>query len=124
MADELRIGLAGLLRKAQMEHDADFLKEGFRVLSQALMEMGSRAPRSGKARAQPLSDRRQRNGYCERSWDTRQGRNCRAEGAEGEGLELLPLALLEPRRRKAERALLLAAVVQEACTCMASPLFA
>ena len=73
MADDLRIGLAGLLRKAQMEHDADFLKEGFRVLSQALMEMGSRAPRSGKARAQPLSDRRQRNGYCERSWDTRVG---------------------------------------------------
>ncbi len=28
MADELRIGLAELLRKAQMEYDADFLKEG------------------------------------------------------------------------------------------------
>ena len=36
MADELRIGLSGLLRKAQMEGDADFLKEGVRVLSQAL----------------------------------------------------------------------------------------
>src|SRR5215211_621337 len=30
MADELRIGLKELLRKAQMEHDADFLKEGLR----------------------------------------------------------------------------------------------
>ena len=39
MADELRIGLAQLLRKAQIKHDADFLKEGVRALSQALMEM-------------------------------------------------------------------------------------
>jgi hypothetical protein len=39
MADELRIGLSGLLRKAQMEGDAECLKEGVRVLSQALMEM-------------------------------------------------------------------------------------
>ena len=39
MADELRIGLAQLLRKAQMEHDADFLKKGVRALSQAIMEM-------------------------------------------------------------------------------------
>jgi putative transposase len=39
MADELRIGLKELLRKARMEHDADLLKEGVRVLSQALMEM-------------------------------------------------------------------------------------
>ncbi len=28
MADELRIGLAELLHKAQMGHDAHFLKEG------------------------------------------------------------------------------------------------
>ena len=39
MADELRIGLAQPLRKAQMKHDEDFLKEGVRGLSQALMEM-------------------------------------------------------------------------------------
>jgi putative transposase len=39
MTDELRIGLKELLRKARMEHDADLLKEGVRVLSQALMEM-------------------------------------------------------------------------------------
>jgi len=35
MADELRMALETLLRKAQMEHDADFL----RVLSEALMEL-------------------------------------------------------------------------------------
>jgi hypothetical protein len=39
MADELRIGLQELLRKAQIEGDAQFLKEGVRVLSQMLMEM-------------------------------------------------------------------------------------
>jgi hypothetical protein len=39
VADELRIGLSELLRKAMIDQDADFLKEGVRVLSQALMEM-------------------------------------------------------------------------------------
>jgi Transposase, Mutator family len=39
VADELRIGLSELLRKAMIEQDAGFLKEGVRVLSQALMEM-------------------------------------------------------------------------------------
>jgi hypothetical protein len=39
MADQLRIGLSGLLRMAQMEGDAEFLKEGVRVLFQALMGM-------------------------------------------------------------------------------------
>ena len=38
MADELRIGLQELLRKAQIEGDAEFLKEGVRVLSLMLME--------------------------------------------------------------------------------------
>jgi len=33
MADQLRIGLQELLRKARIEHDSDFLKEGIRVLS-------------------------------------------------------------------------------------------
>jgi hypothetical protein len=33
MADELRIGLSELLRKAMIEQDADFLKEGVRALS-------------------------------------------------------------------------------------------
>ena len=39
MAEELRIGLSELLRKAMIDQDAEFLKEGVRVLSQALMEM-------------------------------------------------------------------------------------
>ena len=39
MADELRLGLVELLRKAQMEQDVDFLREGERGLSQRLMEL-------------------------------------------------------------------------------------
>ena len=39
MADELRIGLTELSGKAHIEGDAEFLKEGVRALSQALMEM-------------------------------------------------------------------------------------
>ena len=39
MADELRIGLQELLRKAHIEGDAEFLKEGVMVLSQMLMEV-------------------------------------------------------------------------------------
>ena len=39
MAGELRIGPSELLRKAMIEHDAGFLKEGVRVLSPALMEL-------------------------------------------------------------------------------------
>ena len=39
MADEMRMALDTLLRKAQLEHDADFLREGVRVLSEALLEL-------------------------------------------------------------------------------------
>ncbi len=39
MADELRMALEERLRKAQMEEDADVLREGGQVLSQALMEL-------------------------------------------------------------------------------------
>jgi transposase-like protein len=39
MADDLRMALSELLRKAQGEQNTDFLREGVRVLSQALMEL-------------------------------------------------------------------------------------
>ena len=53
MADELRIGLSELLRKAMIEQDADFLKEGVRVLSQALMGYGGPTARGrGALRAE------------------------------------------------------------------------
>ena len=109
MADELRIGLSELLRKAMIEHDADFLKEGVRVLSQALMEMEVQQ-HVGAARHERSAGRTgQRNGYRERSWDTRVGTvELKVPRVRDGGY--FP-SLLEPRRR-AERAL--AAVVQEA----------
>jgi len=39
VTDELRIGLSEMLRKAMIDQDADYLKEGVRVLFQALMEI-------------------------------------------------------------------------------------
>jgi transposase-like protein len=39
MTDALRIALSDLLRKAQLEEDADFLREGMRVFAQAVMEL-------------------------------------------------------------------------------------
>lgn len=109
MADELRIGLAELLRKAQMEHDADFLKEGVRALSQALMEMEVEE-HIGASRHERTEGRTgQRNGYRERTWETRAGA-IELKVPRVRDSSYFP-SLLEPRRR-AERAL--SAVVQEA----------
>ncbi len=109
MADELRIGLAELLRKAQMEHDADFLREGVRVLAQALMEMEVEQ-HVGAGRHERTEGRSgQRNGYRARGWDTRAGTVELSVPRVRDG-SYFP-SLLEPRRR-AERAL--SAVVQEA----------
>src|SRR3954451_24162519 len=109
MAEELRIGLSELLRKAMIEQDAGFLKEGVRVLSQALMEM--EVEEHVRARRHERSTERvgQRNGYRERSWDTRVG-TVELKVPRVRDSSYFP-SLLEPRRR-AERAL--SAVVQEA----------
>jgi len=92
-----------------MEHDADLLKEGVRVLSEALTEMEVQehvgaAPHERNARRTG-----QRNGYRDRSWDTRVG-TVELKVPRVRDSSYFP-SLLEPRR-KAERAL--AAVVQEA----------
>lgn len=109
MADELRIGLAELLRKARMEHDADFLKEGVRALSQAIMEMEVEE-HIGAARHERTEGRSgHRNGYRERTWDTRAG-TVELRVPRVRDSSYFP-SLLEPRRL-AERAL--SAVVQEA----------
>jgi putative transposase len=109
MADEMRMALLELLRKAELERDADFLREGVRVLSQALMELEV-TQQVGAERHERTAERTgQRNGYRERAWDTRVGTlELRVPRVRDGGF--VP-SLLEPRRR-AERAL--AAVVQEA----------
>jgi putative transposase len=73
MADELRIGLKELLRKAQIEGDAEFLKEGVRVLSQMLMEMEVEQHIGASRHERSPGRIGQRNGYRQRSWDTRVG---------------------------------------------------
>jgi putative transposase len=109
MADELRIGLQELLRKAKIEHDADLLKEGVRVLSQALMEMEVEEHVGASRHERSPGRTGRRNGYRERSWDTRVG-TVDLKVPRVRDSSYFP-SLLEPRR-KAERAL--AAVVQEA----------
>ena len=49
MADSLGTALSELVRKAELDGDADFLQEGVRVLSQALMESVWRAGRIPQA---------------------------------------------------------------------------
>jgi len=90
MADELRIGLSELLRKAMIDQDADFLKEGVRVLSQALMEMEVQERRSGAPRAERRA--REAAQRMPRAFLGDEGGNGGSEGASGKGLELLPLA--------------------------------
>jgi transposase-like protein len=109
MADEMRMALETLLRKAEMEHDADFLRDGVRVLSEALMELEV-TQYVGADRHERTPERTgQRNGYREREWDTRVGTiELRVPRVRDGGY--FP-SLLDPRRR-AERALV--GVVQEA----------
>jgi putative transposase len=109
MADEMRMALEALLRKAQMEHDADFLRDGARVLGEALMELEV-TQYVGAERHERTPERTgQRNGYREREWDTRVGTiELRVPRVRDGGY--FP-SLLDPRRR-AERALV--GVVQEA----------
>jgi putative transposase len=109
MADDLRMGLEALLRKAALEDDVDFLREGVRVLSQALLELEV-TQQVGAERHERTPERTgQRNGYRERLWDTRVGTIELAVPRVRDG-SFYP-SFLEPRKR-AEQALV--AVVQEA----------
>jgi putative transposase len=108
MADELRMALAEVLRKAGVE-EADFLREGVRVLAQELMEL-ELAEHVGAERHERTAERSgYRNGYRERPWDTRVG-SIELQVPRVRDGSFFP-SLLEPRRR-AEKALV--AVVQEA----------
>jgi transposase-like protein len=109
MADELSMALEELVRKAHLAQDVDFLREGVRVLSEAVMDLEV-TQHVGAKRHERTSERTgQRNGYRDRQWDTRVGSIDIRVPRVRDG-SYFP-ALLEPRRR-AERALV--AVVQEA----------
>jgi putative transposase len=109
MAED-RIALLETVRKAIADGDPDFLREGVRVLAQAVME-AEVTELTGLPHGERDPDRRltRRNGYRDRRWDTRVGTVDLAIPRVRDG-SYFP-SLLEPRRR-AERALL--AVVQEA----------
>lgn len=109
MADN-SMALLETLRKATAGGDVDVLREGVRILAQAIME-AEVSELTGLAKGERDPERRltHRNGYRERRWDTRVGTIELAVPRVRDG-SYLP-SLLEPRRR-AERALL--AVVQEA----------
>ena len=73
MTETLSMALAELLRKADAEPDLDTLREGVRVMTQALMELEV-AQHLGAERYQRSPDRQgERNGYRDRNWDTRVG---------------------------------------------------
>jgi putative transposase len=109
VADDLRMALTELLRKAQLERDADFLKDGVRVLTQALMEAEVTQHVGAERHERAVERTGQRNGYRERAWDTRVGTLDLKVPRVREG-SYFP-SMLEPRKR-AEQALV--AVVQEA----------
>ena len=109
MADD-RMALLEVVRKAAAEGDTDFLREGVRVLAQAIMELEvtelTGVPRGTR---DPEARLTHRNGYRLRPWDTRVGTIELAIPRVRDG-SYFP-SLLDPRRR-AERALV--AVVSEA----------
>jgi len=82
------------VRKAMAEGDVDFLREGVRVLAQAVMEAEvselTGVPHGERNPEQRLTNR---NGYRERRWDT-EGRHDRPGDPQGPRWLLLP----EPAR--------------------------
>ena len=106
------ISMLDLIRKSQSDGaDIDFLREGIRVLAQAMMEADVTA-QIGAALGEHAPEQRttHRNGYRERRWDTRVGTVDLAIPRLRSG-SYFPDFLLQPRRR-AEKAL--ASVVMQA----------
>lgn len=103
------ISLLELLRKVGMDKDTDFLREGVRTLSQAIIELEAAEKIGAGAYERSAGRLTHRNGYREREWDTRVGTIPLRIPKVRQG-SFFP-SLLEPRRR-AERALV--AVIQEA----------
>ena len=109
MADDPSMAVLDLIRKAGVDGEVDFLREGVRLLVEAVMAAELRQ-QLGADRYERSPERTgQRNGYRERPWDTRVGSIPLRVPRVREG-SYVP-SLLEPRRR-VEQALL--AVVQEA----------
>ena len=103
------MALLKYLRKQEIGLDADFLREAVQVMMQMLIELEA-AQQIGAERYERSPDRTTyRNGYRERTWETRVGEIPLQIPRLREGT-YFP-SLLEPRKRS-EQALL--AVIQEA----------
>src|SRR5438874_7740297 len=104
-----RMDIGSFVGKLLAEEDTDVLREGVRVLAQALMDAEVSTYIGAELYERTDSRTAHRNGYRTRTWDTRVGTVELRVPKVAPGT-YFP-SLLEPRRR-AERAL--AAVVQEA----------
>lgn len=104
-----RMDLSAFVGKVLADQDGDVLREGVRVLAQALMEAEVSSRIGGERYERSAERTAYRNGYRPRTWDTRVGTLELAIPKVQPG-SYFP-SLLEPRRR-GERALV--AVVQEA----------
>lgn len=109
MADDLRIALLDLLRKAELDRNADFLRDGVRVLAHELMDLEVTQQLQAERYERTAERQGQRNGTRPKEWDTRVGTVDLKVPRVRDG-SYFP-SILEPRRR-AEKAL--TAVVQEA----------
>jgi transposase-like protein len=109
MTDAVSVALLEYVRKVGLGLEPDFLREAVRVLSEALMEVEVSQQVGADRYARSQTRTTYRNGYRERTWNTRVGDIALRVPKLREG-SYFP-SLLEPRRR-AERALL--AVVQQA----------
>lgn len=109
MADHLGMALVELSRKAEVERDADVLREGVRALAQALLELDV-SQHVGAGQHQRTPERTgYHNGEHDRPWETRVG-TIELRVPQVRDGRCFP-SLLEPRTR-AGRALM--AVVQGA----------
>ncbi len=109
MADAFRMALEELLRKAQLDGDVDFLRDGVQTLAQAMIDLEVTQQVGAEPYERTAARTGQRNGSRDRTWDTRVGTMEPNVPRVRDG-KYYP-SRLDPRKR-AERALV--AVVQEA----------
>jgi len=108
-AAKSNVSLLEILRQMGMDRDADFLRDGAQLLSQRLIELEA-TERIGADRYERTAERcTSRNGYRDRTWETRVGKLELRIPKVREGA-FFP-SFLEPRKM-AEKAIL--SVVQEA----------
>ena len=67
------IALIDYIGKIGMDNDADFLREGLRIISQRLIELEAEQQVGAKKYERSSERKTHRNGYRQRVWETRVG---------------------------------------------------